>query len=93
MLMLSNSQKRLLVAGSLVLTLGGCASLQSDSVAIHPSLPPAPAGFGEQVAIPAPSTGDDPRVYAGHVIAAAKHANRRLANDKAFYNDLRARLK
>jgi hypothetical protein len=51
-----------------------------------------PAQFGESVASPKLSVGEDARSALAHEREAFHIANRRLANDKAFYKDVRSRL-
>jgi len=52
-------------------------------------LPAAPADFGKPIGLPAPAKGKSIRAFALENRAAAHQANRRLENDRAFYEDVR----
>lgn len=70
--------------------LGACATASSPPINL--ALPAVPAQFGESVASPKLSVGEDARSALAHEREAFHIANRRLANDKAFYKDVRSRL-
>lgn len=57
-----------------------------------PTLPVAPAGFGEPVPVPVPRAGQDARAVAARAYGALRQANGRLEADRAFYDDVRTRF-
>ncbi len=67
--------------------LSGCAGSPTP-IATAPILPGAPSDFGKPVAVRAPKIGEDARGYAARERAGRLTANRRLANDAAFYADV-----
>ena len=74
-----------------VLALAGCN--ETPVVSAPPAILPAPpSDFGKPVAVKPPKVGDDARGYAARERAGRLTANRRLANDAAFYADVRAKL-
>jgi hypothetical protein len=57
-----------------------------------PTLPAAPAGFGEPVPVPVPRAGQDARAVAARAYGALRQANGRLEADRAFYDDVLTRF-
>jgi hypothetical protein len=69
--------------------LASCATSTPAPVIERPRLPTPPSEFGAPVALPQARTGDDVKVFALENRKAAIIANRRLADDAAFYADVR----
>lgn len=79
---------RLALALSTTIFLASCAGLTPQGVA-RPKLPAAPADFGKPIGLPAPAKGKSVRTFALENRAAVHQANRRLENDRAYYDDVR----
>lgn len=72
-----------------MMMLAGCAASTPVVVATtKPTLPAAPAQFGEPVKPPSIKAGVDARALAARERAALIEADRRLKNDKAFYQEV-----
>jgi hypothetical protein len=78
----------LALALSTTIFLASCAG-STPPVLERPNLPAAPANFGKPIGLPAPAKGKSVRTFALENRAAAHQANRRLENDRAFYEDVR----
>ena len=80
-------QQMLAVLTALLLT--SCASSPQPPLILRTELPPPPGAFGKPVQVPQPIRGQSSITYAGKVLGALAEANQRLANDAAYYDDLR----
>lgn len=58
-------------------------------IVARPALPVAPVEFGKPVPAPPVKRGESVKTVALKNRAALHHANRRLENDAAFYDDVR----
>ena len=70
--------------------LTGCAS--GPGPVERPALPVAPADFGLAVQAPRARAGDNAKAFAARTAGALTQANRRLSDDAAFYDDVRAKF-
>ena len=83
------SRARLTVALSLTAgLLMSCASSTPPQVA-RPNLPAPPDSLGKPVPLPAPTPGKSVKTFALENRLSVHQANRRLKNDRAFYEDIR----
>ncbi len=84
--------RRYLLLAMAALGLTGCVG-DPAPVATALIFPGAPVDFGKPVFVRPPKIGEDARVYAARERAGRLTANRRLADDAAFYADVAAKVR
>lgn len=83
------SRLRLIAALSLTGILSASCANSTPPLVARPNLPAPPDNLGKPVPLPAPTPGKSIKTFALENRAAVHRANRRLENDRAFYDDVR----
>ena len=84
---LSKPLLKLAAVASLTMTLAAC---QTSGPAVRPSLPVPPMSFGQPVKAPALVKGESAKAALAETRGALARADARLANDAAYYGDVRS---